>query len=87
MMTDQPAAPTLRQAEELLIREWPGRNGTGSSWLAYHQRAAQLYDHVAAVDPDHYHEAKYLAAQERESARALTERAGDARRGGGDERR
>lgn len=84
MVTDLSAVLTLRQAEELLIREWPGRNATGAAWLAYHQRAAELYARVADVDPDHHHEALYLAAQEEQSARALIERAGDATPGGCD---
>jgi hypothetical protein len=87
MMTDESAVLTLRQAEELLIREWPGLSATGVAWLAYHQRAAELYAHIADVDRDHHHEALFLAAQERESARALTERAGDATPRGEDERR
>jgi hypothetical protein len=69
------ALSTLRAARELLTREWPGREAPVSAWLAYHQRAARLYKHVANVDPDHQHEALYWAGYERDQAQALRESA------------
>lgn len=63
---------TLRQAEEFLHREWPGRDAPGPAWLAYHQHAAELYAHVARVDADHHHEALYRAGCERDAAIAVT---------------
>lgn len=67
------AVLTLRQAQEMVRREWPGRDAPDSAWLAYHQRAAQLYAQVARHDLDHHHEALFWAAQEQEAARVLTE--------------
>jgi hypothetical protein len=66
---------TLRQAHELLHREWPGNSAPASAWLAYHQRAAKLYAHVAQVDKDHHHEALHWVTQEEEQVRILTEMA------------
>lgn len=71
-----PPAPahvrTLRDAQEWLTGQWPGRHPSTSVLLAYHRKAAMLYDHVARADPAHHHEAPFWAAQEREAARALT---------------
>jgi hypothetical protein len=65
---------TLREAHEVLHREWPGHDAPGSAWLAHHQRAADLYADVAAIDPEHRHEAMYWARQERDAAKAVAER-------------
>jgi hypothetical protein len=63
--TRQTSARTLRAAQELLSREWPGNSPSASVALAYHRRAAALYAHVAETDPDHHHEALFWAQQER----------------------
>jgi hypothetical protein len=63
----------LQQAHEFLRRGWPGRDTSASAWLAHHQRAAELYAHVAEVNPAHHHEALHWAGQEQESVRALAE--------------
>jgi hypothetical protein len=68
---------TLQQAHEALRRQWPGRLASDAAWLAHHERAAGLYAHVARVDSDHHHEALFWAAQERESARRLVDKARD----------
>jgi hypothetical protein len=67
-----PEVATLRAAHELLARQWPGGNSSSLGWVAYHQHAADLYDEVARSDPDHQHEARYWAQQERAAADALT---------------
>jgi hypothetical protein len=63
---------TLRSAQELLRREWPGRDAPVSTWVAYQKRAAELYAQVARVDPGHQHEAMYWAGQAREALEALS---------------
>ena len=62
---------TLRQAHESLTRLWPGRDASAAAWVAYHERAARLYEQVARVDADHHHEALYWAGYERDVAEAL----------------
>lgn len=64
---------SLREAHEVLRREWPGNDVSAAAWLAYHRRAAELYAHVAKVDTDHHHEALFWAGQSTEQVRALTE--------------
>jgi hypothetical protein len=68
-----PQVQTLRAAHELLNRDWPGRGAPASARLAHHQRAAELYDHVAEIDPDHRYEARYWAQREREAAQAIAD--------------
>lgn len=62
---------TLRQAQQALTPHWPGLNAPVAAHVAYHERAARLYQHVARVDPDHHHEALYLASYERDQAEQL----------------
>lgn len=62
---------TLRQAQALLTPLWPGLNAPVSAHVAYHERAARLYQHVARVDLDHHHEALYLAGYERDQVERL----------------
>lgn len=64
---------SLQQAQELLSREWPGRDATPAAWLAHHRRAAELYAHVAEVDQGHHYEALHWAACARDEARAFSE--------------
>lgn len=64
---------TLLAAREQVISEWPGRSAADAVWLAYHQRAAELFARVAETDPGHRHEALFWAAQEREAARVVSE--------------
>lgn len=59
---------TLPQAQEFLHRAWPGRDAPAAAWLTYHQTRAELFAHIAKIDPDHHHEAQALAGQEREQA-------------------
>jgi hypothetical protein len=68
---------TLGQAHDALRRQWPGRFASDAAWLAYHERAAGLYAHIARVDADHHHEALFWASQERESARCLADKISD----------
>jgi hypothetical protein len=67
-----PQVSTLRAAHELLARQWPGDNANPAAWMAYHQHAADLYDQVARTDPDHQHEARYWAQQQRSAAHPPT---------------
>lgn len=67
-----PEVSTLGAAHELLTRQWPGDNASPAAWTAYHQHAADLYDQIARTDPDHQHEARYWAQQERSAAHAST---------------
>jgi hypothetical protein len=69
-------ALTLTAAHELLRREWPGRDAPTKTWVAYYERAAEVYSCVAEVDPGHYHEALFWAADAREAARTVAEKAG-----------
>jgi hypothetical protein len=73
------AEVTLRQAQESLSRRWPGRDASVAAQVAYHERAAALYEHVARVDPGHHHEALYWAGFEREQVEALRSAAGAGR--------
>lgn len=76
MSNDVPAhrlVQTLREAHEQVAREWPGRHASAAVFRAYYEQAARLYEQVARVDPDHYHEALYWAGQEREAAAACGE--------------
>lgn len=75
MVTHKPDEPvsvaTLQDAHEQVCREWPGRDAPVSVMVAYHQRAAALYDQVAEIDREHRHEALYWAHDERQTAEAL----------------
>ena len=71
-MTEQ--VSTLRQAHELLHREWPGPTAPVATWLTYHRRAAALYAHVAKVDAGHYHEALYWVGVQEQAAQELVDR-------------
>lgn len=62
---------TLRAAQEFLHRLWPGRSAPDSMWLAYHQKAAELYSAVAEIDQAHHHEALCWAQQERDAAQLI----------------
>jgi hypothetical protein len=73
MVTDSASVRTLREARQLLIREWPGRSATAAEWLAHHERGAALYAAVAETDPGHHYEALYWAQRERESAQAIAD--------------
>ncbi|HEX5403570.1 MAG TPA: AMED_5909 family protein [Pseudonocardiaceae bacterium] len=68
---------TLRAAEERLRRQWPGRDASVSAWMAYYRQAAEWYRRVTNIDPDHYHEALYLAGQAQDALRLLTEQGGE----------
>jgi hypothetical protein len=68
-----PTVRTLRAAHEYLHRQWPGQHASQEVWLAYHRRAAALYELVAKTDLGHQHEAVYWAQREHESAGALAE--------------
>lgn len=70
------APATLQGAREQVAREWPGREATPAAVRAYHERAAELFAHVAEVDTGHRHEALFWAAQEREYARVASDPAG-----------
>jgi hypothetical protein len=67
---------TLRQAQEQLVREWPGRHASNSAWLAYHQHGAELFAAAAEADQEHHYEALYFAQQEREEARRIAAQIG-----------
>jgi hypothetical protein len=67
---------TLRQAHELLAREWPGLDASVATQVAYRERAVRLYEHVARVDPDHHHEALYWAGYEHKQVQELRSAAG-----------
>lgn len=66
-------ARTLRVAQEMLCRFWPGANPPISASLAYHSEAADLYRRIAETDPAHHYEALYWAQVERETVRSLTD--------------
>jgi hypothetical protein len=78
MTTDKLSAGTLREAQELLHREWPGSNATAAEWIAHHQRGAELYATVAQTDPDRPHEALFWAKWERDAAAAIARHCVDA---------
>jgi hypothetical protein len=68
-----PTVRTLRAAHEYLHRQWPGQHASQEAWLAYHCRAAALYELVAEADLGHQHEAVYWAQREHEAARGLAD--------------
>jgi hypothetical protein len=63
---------TLGEAHDVLRRVRPFHSASAHDWLAYHQRAAQLYQHISRIDPNHHHEALYFAATEREDAEMVS---------------
>ncbi|MGH3781732.1 MAG: AMED_5909 family protein [Pseudonocardiaceae bacterium] len=65
---------TLMQAHEELVRIRPGGDASLQVWLAYYQRSAVLYDHIAGTDPGHELEARYWARRERDHARGIAVR-------------
>jgi hypothetical protein len=66
-------ARTLRGAQEMLSRFWPGTDPPVSVSLAYHRNAADLYRRIAEIDPAHHYEALYWAQVERETVQSLTD--------------
>lgn len=65
---DRPAVRTLQDAHGYVARQWPGRHARAEAFRAYHEHAARVYEWVAQIDPDHYHEALHWAAQARHNA-------------------
>lgn len=59
---------TLQDAHEAIARQWPGRHASATTFHAYHEWSARLYEQVSRTDTDHHHEALYWAQQERETA-------------------
>ncbi|HEX3779128.1 MAG TPA: AMED_5909 family protein [Pseudonocardiaceae bacterium] len=59
---------TLGEAHDALRRVLPFPQASAQDWLAHHERAAQLYQHISQVDPSHHHEALAFAAIERADA-------------------
>jgi hypothetical protein len=74
----------LTQAHEVLSRERPSEKARPERWLAYYQRSAAVYRHVAETDRGHHHEALYWASREERKASEIEDRlrAGGGRRDG-----
>ncbi|HEX3781521.1 MAG TPA: AMED_5909 family protein [Pseudonocardiaceae bacterium] len=62
---------TLGEAHDALRRAWPLHQASAHDWLAHHERAAQLYQRIAQIDPSHHYEALAFAAIEREDAETV----------------
>ena len=73
-MSSEAPATTLQDAHRQVAHLWPGRHATAAGFRAYHEQAAQVYERVAESDPDHHHEALFLARQERNSAEEFARR-------------
>ncbi|HEV3361960.1 MAG TPA: AMED_5909 family protein [Pseudonocardiaceae bacterium] len=53
---------TLQQAHDVLRRQRPDVTASADRWRWFHERAAQVYRSVAALDGDHHFEALALAS-------------------------
>ncbi|HET9253586.1 MAG TPA: AMED_5909 family protein [Pseudonocardiaceae bacterium] len=62
---------TLMQAHRELVCIRPDRDASLPTWLAYYERSASVYEHIAEVDPGHEGEAQYWAQRERVRARKI----------------
>ncbi|SDM60332.1 hypothetical protein SAMN04489726_2463 [Allokutzneria albata] len=62
---------TLLQAHEAVRRLRPAPGARPAIWREYFQRCAEVYEHLAAIDHDHYHEALYWAGRERQKAEEI----------------
>lgn len=60
---------TLQEAHEQAAREWPGRHATAEALRGYYELVAHLFEQAALADPDHQHEARYLAREAAQTAR------------------
>lgn len=65
---------SLQDAHEQVAREWPGRYAPATVMRGYYEWAARVYQQVADTDPDHQHEARFWAQQERETAQGYAAR-------------
>lgn len=63
---------TVATAHEALGKIRPGPTASQSTWRAYRQLAARVYNEVADIDRFHHHEALYWAGRERDKAEELS---------------
>ena len=78
---------TLAEAHDALVALRPFPEADRSVWIAYYQRSAAVYRHVAEADPAHKEHATYWAERERSNTERLTRQADNPNSGAASRRR